>query len=207
MSDEGKPASPPPAPVPTTTPVAAADGTTRRVVENPAMAWMRGGTVSSAYQAHLDQQKALAAESRKVEDAKAAFAAKDGSGAKQHKHVVGGNKAYLGIVLSLKHPKDNTVLDYIECELHVLEDTSLMLQMCCPWCFARAGITDNFSIRQKHRYFELDTRAAGELWVNPKNPQHVVTLAGTINLTEATTCPNLGCGKRFVIDNSVIREK
>ena len=176
-----------------------------RIIENPMSVLMRGGTVSSAYQQHLDQQKAHAAASREVEEKKAAFAETAGSGARQNKHAVGGNKFFSGIVLTLKHPKDNTVLDYVECELHVLDDASLMLQMCCPDCYQRAGITDNFMIRQKHRGFELDTKRQGEIWVNPQNPQNVVTLAGTITTTETIPCPNLGCGKRFRIDDSVMR--
>lgn len=204
MSDESKSTPPEPAVAPT---LPAAPEPTR-IIENPLMSWIRGGTVSSAYQQHLDEQKANAAAARKVEDAKQAFAENNKDEAKQYQKAIGGNKAYAGIVLELRHPKDKTtVLDYIECELHVLEDSSLMLQMCCPWCFARNGTTDNFSIRQKHRHFELDSKRQGELWVNPKNTRNVVTLAGTINLTEAVTCPNLGCGKRFVIDDSVLREK
>ena len=180
----------------------------QRVIENPMMSWLRGGTVSSAYQQQLDKQKHEAAEARKLEDAKRDYAAANPLEARQGRLATGGNKAFAGIVLEVRHPKDKTtVLDYVECELHVLEDGSLALQMCCPFCYQRAGITDNFMIRQSHRKFELDVRRRGELWVNPKNTRNVVTLAGTINLTEMTTCPNLGCGKQFVIDDSVIREK
>jgi hypothetical protein len=180
---------------------------TGRTIENPMMSWMRGGTLTSAYEAQLAQQKVNAEESRAVEDSKRIAAERNPLEAKQYKHVTGGNKKYPGIVLEVREPRDNKVLDYIECELHVLDDGSLMLQMACAWCAHRAGITENFNIRQTHRHFELDTRRQGELWVNPSNPRHIVTLAGTIQMTESFTCPNLGCGKRFVIDNSVVREK
>jgi len=187
------------APVPDPTPAPA-----ERVIENPMLSWMRGGTVSSAYQQQLDQQKHEAEKARAVEDAKRNFA--EAGHAKQHKMVTGGNKQHAGIVLELRHPKDRTtVLDYIECELHVLPDNSLMLQMCCPDCYQRAGITANFHVRQSNRKFELNTKRAGEIWVNPKNPSHIVTLAGTINLTDRVKCPNLGCEKTFVIDESVLR--
>ncbi len=206
MSDAPKSAEPVVAPTLPSAPDPAPEP--QRIIENPAMAWMRGGTVSSAYQQHLDKQKFEAAQARALEDKKRAFADANPLEARQGRLATGGNKAFAGIVLELRHPKDKTtVLDYVECELHVLEDGSLALQLACPWCYQRAGITDNFMIRQKHRKFELDVKRRGEIWVNPKNNRHIVTLAGTINLTEMTTCPNLGCGKQFVIDDSVLREK
>ena len=195
MSDESKVVTPASAPAPAKT------------VEAPLLSWMRGGTLSSAYEAQLAKQKHDAEESRRIEDARAVAAAQSPNNAKQYKRVTGGNKRFPGIVLEVRETRDHKVLDYIECELHVLDDGSLMLQMACAWCYTRAGITENFHIRQLHRHFELDTRRQGELWVNPKDPRHIVTLAGTIQMTEAFTCPNLGCGKRFVIENSVVREK
>lgn len=169
--------------------------------------WVRGGSLTGAYEAQLAKQKADAQAARDLEDRRAAKA-EDGSGeAKQFRHVTGGNKKFPGIVLEVREPRDNKILDYVECELHVLDDGTLMLQLACAWCYQRAGITENFNIRQTNRHFELDVRKQGELWVNPKDPRHVVVLAGTIQMTESFTCPNLGCGKRFVIDNSVVREK
>lgn len=185
---------------------APATPTAPRVIEAPQLSWMRGGTMTAAYEKQLRVQKEQAKKDRELEDTKRIAAERNPTEAKQKVHSVGGNRRHPGVVLELRN-RDNKVLDYIECELHVLPDETLMLQMACPWCYARAGITDNFHIRQKHRHFELDTRKQGELWVNPDNPSHVVHLAGTIQLTEPVTCPNLGCGKRFVIENSVIREK
>ncbi len=178
-----------------------------RVIEPPMTSWVRGGSITSAYEAQLAQQKANAQAARDLEDRRAAKA-EDGSGeAKQFRHVTGGNKKYPGIVLEVREPRDNKVLDYVECELHVLPDGTLMLQMACAHCYHRAGITENFHIRQSHRHFELDTRRQGEIWVDPSDSRHVVSLAGTIQMTEPFTCPNLGCGKRFVIEDSVVREK
>ena len=37
--------------------------------------------------------------------------------AKQYKKVIGGNKAFPGIVLEVREPRDDKILDYIECEL------------------------------------------------------------------------------------------
>ena len=199
--DKSTPAPAVAAPAPEPTPV------TVRTIENPMMTMMRGGTMTSTYEAQLAKQKEEAQESRDMEDARGRYAERRPDEAKQYKHVIGGNKKYPGIVLEVREGRDHKVLDYIDCELHVLDDGTLMLQMACAWCLLRAGITENFNIRQTHRHFELDTRRQGELWVNPKNPRHIVTLAGTIQMTESFTCPNLGCGKRFTIDNSVVREK
>lgn len=176
-----------------------------KAVEAPMMSWMRGGTMTSAYEQQQAQQKELAAKARAAEDARTRAAEQHPDNAKQYKHVVGGNKSFAGIVLEVRHPKDNVVLDYIECELTLDDQGFLVLNMACYKCALR-GVTDNFKFSQKHRRFELDTRKQGTLWVNPKNPRHVVTLAGTIHLTEAVQCPNLGCGMRFKIDDSIVRE-
>lgn len=192
MSDD-KPAAPAPAPAPAA-----------RIIENPMTAWMRGGTMTSAYEQQLARQKAAAAEARRIEDSKRVAAEQNPHEAKQYKRVIGGNKHYAGIILEVKHPKDNVVLDYISCELTMGPDEKLVLVMACYRCFMRTGEASNLTIRQGHRHFELDTRRQGELWVNPKNPNEIVTLAGTINLTERVTCP--GCGMVFVIDDSVVRE-
>ncbi len=193
MSDDTpKPAPPEPAPAP-------------RIIENPMMSWMRGGgTVTSAYEQQLARQKAATEEARRIEDSKRQAAENNPHEAKQYKRVIGGNKHYAGIILEVKHPKDNVVLDYINCELTMGPDEKLILVMACWRCYLRTGEPSNLTIRQGHRHFELDTRRQGELWVNPKNPNDIVTLAGTITMTERATCPV--CQMVFVIDNSVVRE-
>ncbi len=194
MSDDSTKAIEPPA-----TPAA------EKRIENPMATWMRGGgTRTSAYEAELAKQKQASAQARAIEDARRKKAEDGSDEAKQYRHVMGGNKAFPGIVLEFKHPKDNVVLDYISCELSAAEDGSLILVMACIWCYHRTGDASNITIRQSHRRFELDTRRQGEIWVNPKNPQDIVTLAGTIHLTERVTCP--GCAKQFRIDDSVVRE-
>ncbi len=178
-----------------------------RTIESPMMTMVRGGTLTAAYEAQLAQQKVEAAEARDLEDKRRRYAERRPDEAKQHRHVLGGNKAFPGIVLEVRETRDHKVLDYIECELNLSADGELILTMACAWCYHRAGITENFNIRSRHRHFELDTRCQGELWVDPQNPRHVITLAGKIQMDKPFTCPNLGCGKQFVIDNSVVREK
>jgi len=174
-----------------------------RSIENPMTSWVRGGTVTSAHERQLEQQKHEAEQARQVEDARERIAAQNPDNAKQHKHVIGGNKAFPGIVLEVREPRDHKVLDYIECELTAVDDGSLVLVIACWSCYQKTGRTEQLTIRQNHRRFELDMRRAGEIWVNPITKQ-VITLAGTIHLTEVTTCPV--CSMRFVIDNSVVRE-
>lgn len=176
--------------------------------QSPMMVMMRGGTLTGAYERHLQQQKYEAKKARELEAARAKAAQDNPTEARQYQHAVGGNRKYPGIVLEVRHPKDRTtVLDYIECELTVEDDGGLVLVMACHKCYHRTGDAANITVRQKHRHFELDMRRQGEIWVNPRNVNHIVTLAGTITTTETITCPNLGCGMKFVIDNSVLREK
>lgn len=196
------------APAPTSVAEApAAPEPERKLIETPMMAFMKGGTLTGAYERQLAEQKHNAEQSRKVEDARRQAAESGNLEYRQHRHVLGGNRKFPGIVLEVRHPKDRVVLDYIECELSTNDDGTLILILACWKCYHRTGDASNLTVRQNHRHFELDMRRKGELWVNPKNPQHIVTLAGTITTTEAITCPNLGCGNRFVIDDSVVREK
>lgn len=196
MTDEAKVIAPAPAADPAPAP---------RVIENPMASWMRGGgTTTSAYEMQIKQQEEAAKKARALEDSRRAAAEKNPDNAKQHRHVVGGNKAFPGIVLEVREPRDNKALDYIECELTAEADGSLALIIACFSCYQKTGRNEQLTIRQNHRHFELDIRRQGELWVNPKNHQHIVTLAGTIHLTEITTCPV--CSVRFVIDDSVVRE-
>jgi len=191
VTDEAKPAAPPVATAP-------------RIIENPMTTFIRGGgTLSGADEKQRQQQKHEAEKARKLEDARQRAAENNPDNAKQYKQVIGGNKAFPGIVLEVREPRDHKVLDYIECELTAAEDGSLILIIACFSCALKTGRTVQLTIRQNHRHFELDTRRQGEIWVNPHTHQ-VITLAGAINLTEVTTCPE--CAVRFVIDNSVVRQ-
>lgn len=198
MSDEAK--------TPTLAEAAAGPGAAPvkgTVIENPMTAWVRGGTPSLATERQLNEQKEAAQKARRIEDSRQLAAERSPDNARQYKQVLGGNKAFPGIVLEVREPRDHKVLDYIECELTAEEDGALTLIIACWNCYKNTGRTEQLTIRQKHRRFELDMRRSGEIWVNPETKQ-VITLAGTIHLTEVTTCPV--CSVRFVIDNSVVRE-
>ena len=165
---------------------------------------MKGGTLTSGYEMILAQQRADAEKRRAEEDKRKRLVSDSPNEARMHEMKLGGTRNHAAIVLIVKHAKDNTELDYVICELIMTDTGDLQLNMACPSC-ARRGIADNFKISQKNRHFELDTRRQGEIWVNPKDPNEIVTLAGAINLTEWVRCPNLGCSAKFVIDNSILR--
>jgi hypothetical protein len=176
----------------------------KKEIELPMSSFVRGGTLTSAYEKQLAFAKADAEARRAKEDERQRLVQAHPDNAHQYQASLGGHRQHAAVVLVVKHRKDNVDLDYIICELIAQDDGTLMLVMACPSC-AQRGIADNFSIKQANRHFELDVRHQGELWVNPKDTREIVTLAGKINLTEWTRCPNLGCSYRFKIDNSVLR--
>jgi len=170
--------------------------------------FVRGGTVTAAYERQLHDQRVDAERRRGVEDARRKATTVDPN-ARISTTKLGGTQSHAAIVLEIRN-SDGKPEEFIMCELTA--DTAdesgqgLILVVCCPFC-ARKYRSDQaqMTIRSRHRRFELDTRRAGELWVNPNLPEEFVTLAGTIHLTDAVMCPGLGCGKRFRIDDSVMR--
>jgi len=170
---------------------------------NPLTSWVRGGTVSSGYEKQQQQARAQAEQRRKQQDEQFRVARENPLEARMHSLRLGGQQSTLMIVLEIQN-SDRKPVEWIKCELIVTPD-ELVLNMACPRCLHRDPQTPNFKIHQSNRKFELDTRRQGEIWVNPTDPSDLVTLAGSINLTDWTRCPGLGCEWRFKIENSVIR--
>lgn len=169
--------------------------------------FVRGGSVTGAYEQQQKAKRAAAEKRREEEAARQRLAARDPT-ANLSTTKLGGASSHAAIVLTSAMNSDGKAEEFIVCELTVDRDDpeGLILIVCCPFCAVRHGSDEaQMTIRSKHRKFELDTRTQGELWVNPKKPSEFYHLAGAINLTEAVTCPGLGCGKRFKIDNSVIK--
>lgn len=187
-------------------PAAASDPAPARTVEAPMTSFVKGGTLTNTYENNLKQKRHDAEERRRSEAERHRIAAQN-PGETRHGVVdLGSRQNHAAIVLEFKN-SDGKVEEWITCELNAgREDpTELILVMCCPWCAKRVGSDEaQFHFSNKHKRFELDTRRQGELWVNPTNPREFVTLAGTIQLTEAVHCPGVGCQWRFKIDNSVI---
>jgi len=179
-----------------------------REVSIPMTSFVRGGTVTSAYERDLQLKKADA-ERRRTEEENRRQTTLIDPNARISTTKLGGTQSHAAIVLEIRN-SDGKAEEFIVCELTVDRDDpsgiGLMLVVCCPSCAIRYGSAEaQMTIRSRHRKFELDERRKGELWVNPNRPEEFVTLAGTIHLTEAVMCPGLGCGRRFRIDNSVVR--
>lgn len=176
-----------------------------REVHAPMTSFVKGGTVSSAYERHLQEKKADAEKRRAAEDARHAALKQDPLGAKMATPF-SAKAREAAIVLEIRN-SDNRAEEFLVCELVVGGDPSeLTLCMICPKCAIKYGSSEaNFKFSNKHKRFELDQRRAGELWVNPKDPNEFCTIAGTIHLQDAVRCPGLGCEWRFKIDDSVVK--
>lgn len=176
---------------------------TKPELSNPLTSWVRGGTVSSAHEKELQKSRAEAEQRRRQQDEQFRVARENPLEARMHSLRLGGQQSTLMIVLEIQN-SDRVAVEWIKCEL-IVHPEELVLNMACPRCLQRDPQTPNFMIRQSNRRFELDTRRQGEIWVNPTDPTDLVTLAGSINLTEWARCPGLGCEWKFKIENSVLR--
>lgn len=188
-------------------PAPQAAATPERSVSVPMTSFVRGGSVTGAYEQQQKEKRAAAEKRRAEEAARQKVAARDPN-ANISTTKLGGASSHAAIVLTSHMNSDGKAEEFIVCELTVDRDNpgGLMLIVCCPFCAVRHGSDEaQMTIRSSHRKFELDTRRQGELWVNPKQPTEFVHLAGTIHLTDAVTCPGQGCAKRFKIDDSVIK--
>lgn len=169
--------------------------------------FVRGGTLSSRTEYELAAKRSEADTRRNAEAERHRIAKEDPFGARMRVADLGSRQNHPMIVLEFRN-SDNKPEQFITCEILVgLTDdpTEITLNMCCPKCALKYGTSEaNFKFSNKHKRFDLDTRRAGEIWVNPKDPNDIVALAGTIYLHEAVTCP-LNCGWRFKIDNSVVK--
>lgn len=188
---------------------AAAPAAPARTIEAPMTSFVRGGTISSGYEQGLKQRQADAESRRSHQDQQYQTAKADPTSARVSTIAnLGGHKNHAAIVLEFRN-SDNKAEEFMVCELFAAQGadpTELSLNMCCPFCALIVGSDESqFKFSNKHRKFELDTRGQGDLWVNPNNPEEFVHLAGKIQLTEAVTCPGLGCGWRFKIESSVIK--
>lgn len=178
----------------------------QRSIEAPLTSFVRGGSVTGAYE-QAQKQKRADAEARRAQEAERQKTALLDPTANISTTKLGGASSHAAIVLEVRN-SEGKAEEFIICELTVDRDHAdgLMLIVCCPFCAVRHGSDEaQMTIRSRHRKFELDTRRQGELWVNPNKLSEFVHLAGTIHLTDVVTCPGLGCGKRFVIDNSVLK--
>jgi hypothetical protein len=189
------------------------------------MGWVKGGTPTSAHERQIAKQDFDAEQRRKLLDAQVgatqtgklpdalrAPGMDGGPGVARMNSLRLGGRDHAAIVLGVRHPKDNQILDWITCELSAEPKPDgtqeLVLVLACVRCIKTLGKhsqRSQMTIRQSNRMFWLDQRRAGEIWVNPKDKNEVYTLAGTITTNDWITCPNEGCGWRFKIDDSIVR--
>jgi hypothetical protein len=183
-------------------------------------ALVRGGTTTAASDKALAAQREDTRKRRAAVDQMRAMKRADPESTVLKTHRLGGAQSHASIVLALKHPKDNTIMDWMVCELSQqgTDDGAgeLMLVMCCPRCVFKLGRPPGeaqFHIRQSNRRFYFTpnppkwNQEGGHIWRNPKDPNEVVTIAGTIDLPEWGYCPNQGCRWRFTIEDSIIHTR
>lgn len=201
------------------------------------MGFVKGGTTSAREDErvaalHADTHRRRAMEDSRFRAARA-HAPHDlkqlrntGISARMNQMSLGGADSHAMVVLGLKHKKDNQILDWITCEISVQgaeADAELLLIICCPQCVFRHGRhpqDSQLTIRQSNRKFYLDQRTrnerqpnaklgfcAGEPWVNPSDPDEVITVAGMVTTEDWIKCPNLGCSWEFKIDDSVVHTR
>jgi hypothetical protein len=190
----------------------------KQPVKSPQV-WVRGGgTTSGPHDKMMAEQHAAAEKRRAEEDRRHAVTRQDPLAARMHTLKLGGSSSHATVVLGLKDPKSNDIQEWMVCELMPQPKDSggveLVLNMCCPRCIFRYNRPPEdcqFKIWQSLKPFGLDDRKqdeggkAGTLWVNPKNPDEVVTLAGTITTNDWIQCPI--CTWKFKIDDSTVHTK
>jgi hypothetical protein len=192
---------------------------------SPVASWVKNGSTSSGHDRMMAAKLANAKVRRAEEDKKFALAASRPGEARIHQQKLGGRKEHPVAVLAVRHPKDQTVQDWMICEITQQQTPEgaldLMLMMQCPRCirtYHRPSEETVMHIRQSNRMWHLDRRTkvdravnptthtcGGELWVNPEDISEVVTIAGTVTTDDWCKCPL--CAWTFKIDDSVVYSK
>lgn len=150
----------------------------------------------------LKAREHASAEKRRAElDQKRAIAQANPSEAKLYNRSLGGVSTHASVVVKIAH-KDNIKPDFMTCELSLDQDglTLIVVCPCCVFRHHRRQEDSQLTIRSWHRSFSLDPFGEGELWVNPRNPAEVVTLAGTIETHGPISCPV--CHLKFQLEKS-----
>lgn len=173
---------------------------------------VKGGTTSSAYDKERAQRAAASEANRDHQDKQMAAAAEGVSMTDQ-----GFTAAKLTSMRMMDKGSPRVVLYYLrrdksvrqECvsEIVVTPDDSLFT-LVCPKCLERgepAG-SAQIMVKQSHRKWSLDTRAAGDM-VQLRDPDQVpfwVRICGTIDCSEPLRCSNLGCTWAVKIESMLV---
>lgn len=201
MADDDKPAKP-------------AEPSPR--IEAP-MIFVKGGTTSASHDLLMQKQRADTDQRRAILDRQYQITRQDPMGARMHSMKLGGPDC-AKIVLAIKHPKDNLILDWIECELTDQGEPGApdyVLIIKCPHCVAKnPGHTENISVRQSNRKWYYDEKppkwmrdmGSDRIWVNPVDGSTVI-VAGSVTTDGWIPCGGLGCPWIFRIDDSMVYSK
>ena len=180
-------------------------------LELPMASWVKGGTTTARHDAQVAAARADAERRRTIEDNRQRFALSNPQEAKIRALNLTDSRQHPIVMLFVKRPED--LVCEMTCELIMRPTTELfrgekfqwLLQIVCPACVYRNGrlmSESQLSIQQINRYFWLDKKREGELYVTPSGDAY--TLAGTIHTQDWIRCDHLGCGFRFRISNSEI---
>ena len=178
------------------------------------LAFVKGGTTSTEYDRQVAVQRADTERRRNYQDAQMRVAKANPQDVRMRTRLLGGQSQYPTIVLAVKHPKDNEILDWMTCEIIDQEGELVLIVVClrCVFTLGRPMGEAQIQIKQSNRKFYYEPQPpkwakGARVWVNPKDPNEVITLAGTVTMPEWGHCGNLGCGWTFTIDDSVIYTK
>lgn len=181
-------------------------------IEAP-LIFVKGGTTTARHDLLMAKQRADTDQRRAIQDRQFQATQEDPHGARMHSMKLGGQDSPK-IVVAVKHPKDNLVLEWIVCDL-IDQGDELVLNMACPACRARnPGHEPDFMIKQSNRKWYLDPRppkwmrelGADRIWVNPVDGSTVI-VAGSVTTEDWIRCPGLGCTWHFKLDDSVAFSK
>lgn len=197
MSDETA-APPPPSPAPPSEPAGASPAPRLAV---PTII-VRGGTTSSAFDTQVAELKADQLRRQAEQDQEIQLVRKEG--ARRYEMDLGTpNKAPVAVIQVEVGAKRE---QFIQADVVVSSDASgglvMQLVIICPKCVSRniPQSQAQLTIDSRNKRWSLDERTAGQVWIEP-GTENAYVLAGTVDVAETCSCPNVGCGFKFRISN------
>lgn len=151
-------------------------------------------TTTAAHDAMKARERAEADRRRAHSDRQKAIASANPREAHLFTHSLGGVGTHASVVLKIPH-KDGSTRSWETCELSVESDDVLKLVVVCPSCIFRhnrSQADSQLTLTSNHRRFALDTRGAGNHWIQRDEAGiavQVVQLAGAIQTIDRQTCP------------------
>jgi len=167
----------------------------RTVMGYPIEAFVKGGTTTSKHDQWMAESWMDAQHRRQVLDAEQRVSSVpvEQGGAKMYTHQFRDSRLpELHVPLHYINSKGETVIEGVG-DIRVVDDPAfpgeLVLIMFCPRCTQDGRVTPDHAIvqiRQSNRYWALDERTRGEMFVYEG---HAYVSAGTVMDCEKFTCP------------------